>query len=161
MDSNKKELPHANGNAAQADGKTSTQFILPKNSTKIKEEIIRYLREEKKIRAKDMIAVICTMYEKYDKYLQSKVESGELYGIELRNDAIDALLREFAPERVDDVKRKRGGGHIMQKCIFARLPDRMYDDLQKTIRERGFPSVQSWLTYIVVTYISQSKEGST
>ena len=152
MNTQKNELPHANGNAAQTDGNTSASSI-PKNSTKIKDEIIRYLREEKEIPAKDMIEVVNATYAKYDKYLQSKVERGDLYGIELRNDAIDALLAAFAPEKVPEIRKKRNGGHKFSKSIFARLPDKMYEELREVVRKKGFSSMQTWLTYIVVHYL--------
>lgn len=153
MNTQKNEPPHGNGSTAQADGHTSAS-IIPKNSTKIKDDFIKYLRE-KGIQSKDMVAVVAGLYDKYDKYLQSKVENGESYGVELRNDAIDALLAAFAPEKAAEIKRKRRGGHKMQKTIFARLPDKMYEQLHTTIKAKGFSSVQSWLTYIVVLYLQK------
>lgn len=157
MSQQKNELPHANGNAAQADGHTSVSTIT-KNSTKIKDEIIRFLREEKGIPAKDLVDVINETYVKYDKYLQSKVEKGDLYGIELRTDAIDALLRRFAPEKLAEVRHKRGGRHKLSKSIYGRLPDKMYEELWDAIQKRGFTSMQSWLTYIVVHYLAQERK---
>ena len=153
MSTKKNEPPHWNGKTAHTDVCTSVS-IIPKNSTKIKDEFIKYLRA-KGIQSKDMVAVVSGTYTKYDKYLQSKVENGESYGVELRNDAIDALLAVFAPEKAAEVKRKRGGGHKLQKTIFARLPDKMYEQLHATIKAKGFSSVQSWLTYIVTVYLQK------
>ena len=47
-------------------------------------EELRELRVTKQIPAKDMVAVVQTLYPKYDKTVQSKCENGEAYGVTIR-----------------------------------------------------------------------------
>lgn len=42
-------------------------------------EELRELRIEKQIPAKEMVAVVQTLYPKYDKTVQSKCENGDTY----------------------------------------------------------------------------------
>ena len=54
-------------------------------------EELRELRVTKQIPAKDMVAVVQTLYPKYYKTVQSKCENGEAYGVTIRPDAMHAL----------------------------------------------------------------------
>ena len=58
-------------------------------------EELRELRVTKQIPAKDMVAVVQTLYPKYDKTVQSKCENGEAYGVTIRPDAMHALYERF------------------------------------------------------------------
>ena len=118
-------------------------IILTDNCTEIKSQIVAEAR--KKMTAKEVVQVVRQIYPRYDKQLQSKVEHGELYGIELRADAL-RLLADPAP-------RKSRDAHKMSRRISARLPEKMHDRLLATIKGKGFESVQSWLTYIVTDYL--------
>ena len=74
-------------------------------------EELRELRVTKQIPAKDMVAVVQSLYPKYDKTVQSKCENGEAYGVTIRPDAMTALYERFAPERLEPPKRTRHGQH--------------------------------------------------
>jgi len=55
---------------------------------------LKELRQSQGISAKDMVAVIQQVHPRYDKTLQSKVESGE-YGITLSQEAMERVEQEF------------------------------------------------------------------
>ena len=109
------------------------------------------LRSSKNLQAKDMIAVVSAIYPKYDKTIQSKVEHGDEYGIQLRPDAIGALIERFAPERR---KRPRKASRHKANRIYARLSDDVYNRLQQVVKANG-DSIQDILESAVLQYIAQ------
>jgi len=133
-------------------------------------EDLRELRTSCGIQAKAIIAVVRGLgYERYDKYLQSKCERGQKYGIQLRPDAMEALLREFAPERLQAPAPSplptsvavslgpRYGKHRLNCRISCRLEDDEYATLQERMIADGFNTMQDLLTCIVREYINASK----
>lgn len=140
---NEKEKTVPGGTEKTVKGLEIPTFILTDNATKIKSKILAEARKDKT--AKEVVQIVKTIYPRYDKQLQSKVEHGELYGIELRADAL-RLLADPAPKKSRDA-------HKMSRRISARLPEKMHDKLLATIKGKGFESVQSWLTYIVTDYL--------
>ena len=112
-------------------------------------EELRDLRIAKQIPAKDMVAVVQTLYPKYDKTVQSKCENGEAYGVSIRPDAMRALYEKFAPERLEAPKRTRHGQHRLTCRISCRLENEDYEALQQLIKASGCATVQDWLTGIV------------
>lgn len=115
-------------------------------------EELRELRVTKQIPAKDMVAVVQSLYPKYDKTVQSKCENGEAYGVTIRPDAMTALYKRFAPERLEPPKRTRHGQHRLISC---RLEDGDYAALQQLIEASGCATVQDWLTGIVRKLIAE------
>ena len=110
---------------------------------------LKDLRTSKNIPAKEMVEVVRAIYPKYDKTVQSKCENGKLYGVELKRDAMNALIDKFAPE----YKRiRKSGGHKLKRSIFCRLEDLEYETLMKNIRADGYSTVQDWLTAVVRKY---------
>ena len=118
-------------------------------------EELRELRVTKQIPAKDMIAVVQSLYPKYDKTVQSKCENGEAYGVTIRPDAMKALYERFAPERLEPPKRTRHGQHRLTCRISCRLEDEDYAALQQLIEASGCATVQDWLTGIVRKLIAE------
>jgi len=112
-------------------------------------EELRELRISKQIPVKDMVAVVQTLYPKYDKTIQSKCENGEAYGVSIRPDAMKALYERFAPERLEPPKRTRHGQHRLTCRISCRLENEDYEALQQLIEASGCATVQDWLTGIV------------
>lgn len=72
---------------------------------------LRCLRVGLGLPAKDMVAIVQTLYPKFDKTMQSKCERGDEYGVNIRPDAMKALYERFAPERLEPPKRTRHGQH--------------------------------------------------
>lgn len=128
----------------------SPKPMIPAKPLAVKNDLAE-LRTSKNLQAKEMIEVVSAIYPKYDKFIQSKVEHGDEYGIQLRNDAMDALYEKFAPER-----RKRHSKPNRRKAnrIFARLSDDVYARLQQAVKANG-DSIQDILESAVLRYLAQ------
>ena len=116
---------------------------------------LRSLRLDKQLPAKDMVAVVRALYPKYDKTVQSKCENGEVYGVDLHPDALEALYKAFAPERLEPPRRTRHGRHRLTRQISCRLADEDYAALQQLIKASGCATVQDWLAGIVRKLIAE------
>lgn len=127
--------------------------MIPANAPGVKIDLAE-LRSAKKIQAKEMIEVVASIYPKYDKYIQSKVEHGDEYGVQLRQDAMIALLTTFAPERL---KRRRRSNRRKANRIQARLTDDVYNRLQLAIKANG-DSIQDILEGAVLAYLATKGE---
>lgn len=122
-------------------------------------EALRRLRTEKGLAAKNMVTVIRRLYPKCDKPLLSKCENGDSYGVDIREDALEALYTEFAPERLKERRRKKNSGHKLTCRISARLADGGCLALQRYIRTDGYGTMQDWLTDTVRAYL-KNKEAT-
>lgn len=122
-------------------------------------EELRDLRLNKKLPAKEMVSVVKEIYPKYDKTMQSKCERGSEYGIRIRQDALEALYTKFDPEKLQKDKKKKTDGHKLKCRISCRLPDEVYAELQRHIKEDGFKTMQDWLTYTVEKYIQRKQRA--
>ena len=116
---------------------------------------LKALRIEKKIPAKDMVAVVQTIYPKYDKTVQSKCENSELYGTILAPDAMKALRSAFDPEGEAAARARRKDRHRLTCSIRARLETPVYEALQQLIEAEGHATAQEWLTEKVKAYLAE------
>lgn len=114
---------------------------------------LKTLRQAKNIPAKDMVEVVKLIYPKYDKTIQSKCENGDLYGVSLKKNAVEAIVNRFAPE-LKAVK----DGHRLKCKILCRLEDDVYKSLLINIKYDGFNTVQDWLTYVVKEYNNRKEQ---
>lgn len=112
------------------------------------------LRQEKKLAVRDMVDCVRKVYPKYDKVLQSKAEHGEEYGIDLRSDAMHALLAQFAPERL---RRPQQPRRTKPYRISARLDERLFGLLQQA-KQRSGKTMQDFLEMIVADYLKMKGE---
>lgn len=122
-------------------------------------EELRELRLSKQIPAKDMVAVVQTLYPKYDKTVQSKCENGEAYGVSLRPDALSALYDHFAPELAQARATAKKDRHRLTCRISARLETADYELLQQLITDEGYATTQDWLTATVRAYIAKGGDS--
>ena len=122
-------------------------------------EELRSLRISRQIPAKEMVAVVQEKYPKYDKTLQSKCERGDEYGIQLRQDAMAAILAKFSPLLIQPAATKKGDGHKLTSRISCRLSDEEYAELQQFIKADGFDTMQAWLTHRVRNYIKRKRKA--
>ncbi len=118
---------------------------------------LRELRLLKELPVGEMVDVVRQMHPKFDRYVQSKAENSELYGIQLCPDAMKELWMKFAPDEYQKRIRKahKSGGHRLTCRIQARLETADYELLQQLIRADGYSTVQDWLADIVAEYIKQ------
>lgn len=86
----KREAHRGNGNASHIKNHKHTI-----SHNKIIVNPLRRFRIENNIPTNEIVETIKAIYPGYDKPLQSKVEHGEQYGIELRQNAIRALEKRF------------------------------------------------------------------
>lgn len=116
------------------------------------------IRADKLIPMQDMVDLIRKHYPKMDKPLLSKVLNGDLYGVDLRPDAVKMLLEKFAPEELGKpVKENR-----RLKCrISGRLEDGQYAALQRRIKADGYSTVQDWIADMVRDYNKEHDDEHT
>lgn len=123
-------------------------------------EKLRELRISQQLPAKSIVEVVRQLYPKYDKTLQSKCERSGEYGVELRQDAMDALCLEFAPEQLQAPKQKRDSGHLLKCRISCRLPDDDYQALKHHLKTDGYQTMQDWLKAVVTAYLHDKEADS-
>lgn len=118
---------------------------------------LRSFRQSRGIPAKDMVAVVREIYPKYDKTIQSKCENGDVYGIQLRPDAMAALLATFPPEATEAPHKPKKERHRLTCRVTARLGREEHEALQQHLKADGV-TMQQWLISMVREYLA-SKEG--
>lgn len=115
---------------------------------------VRALRLENGLPAKEIVSVVRGLYPKFDKPLLSKCEHGDLYGVDLRPDALSAL-REYAgasgpPEAKN--RRKAERRRKVGRC-YVRLDKNAYTALQQAIKADGYATMQGWFEETVKKYL--------
>lgn len=114
---------------------------------------LRDLRLSQSLASQEMVDTVREIYPKYDKPLQSKCESSDVYGVELRRDALKALYMKYDPEGWKK-RQKAADGHRLTCRISCRLDDETYKRLIGQIRQDGFKTVQDWIEDQVLAYIN-------
>lgn len=114
--------------------------------------LLRDLRLLQSLASQEMVDVVREIYPKYDKPLQSKCEAPDVYGVEIRPDALKALYKRFDPEGWEK-RKKASDGHRFNCRISCRLDDVTYQKLMGQIRQDGFKTVQDWIEDQVLAYI--------
>ena len=137
---------------------SSTKSIAPK-TPKVKHNPLRDLRISKKLVAGDMVDTVRLLYPKYDKSLQAKCENGDKYGVDLKPQAMDALLAKYAPELLEKERHRRDGRHRLKRKVMCRLEDYEYDALIAKIKEDQLGTVQNALTWLIRNYLKGVLNG--
>ena len=116
---------------------------------------MKEFREGLNLSQRDIINVVQESAPGFDKYLLSKVERPEKYGIRLLNEIEQTLVEAFpqtAPEPRKPDRRKN-------PCrLYCRVGKRMYGQLQRALQADGFKTVQDGLVYIIGKYL-EGKDG--
>lgn len=153
-------FPKNSGRAAATDTATKgvemrehLNSIVSENRGEVKNDL-RRLRLTSGAPVREMVDVVRGIYPKYDKVIQSKVEHGDEYGINLRSDAMRALIHRFAPERD---RGPRADGRTKPYRIQARLSKAAYGQLQQLVGERG-ATMQDFLESLILDYLTRRKE---
>ena len=89
------------------------------------------------------------IFPKFDRYLLSKCEQPDLYGVTLLPRGMKAA-RALAPE----VTPKKKDGHKNQFRIYCRMDQATYNRLIAQIRQDGFKTVQDWMLDQIKAYIN-------
>ena len=110
---------------------------------------LKELRQAQGISAKDLVAVIQQVHPRYDKTLQSKVESGE-YGITLSPEAMERVAQQF-PEL--QAPKRPGDRHRLKCRLTTRLPEAEYNALCAAARADGYATMQDCITELVRQYL--------
>jgi hypothetical protein len=116
---------------------------------------LRELRLGREIPVSRMVQVVQKRYPRYDKHIQSKAERSHLYGITLCEDAMDALIKVFAPE---EVKKPRAENRVNPCRLVCRVSVRDYNLLMDRMREEGFSTTQDWLYSQIKKYLTEKGE---
>lgn len=114
---------------------------------------LRDLRSERRIPVADIVEVVNTLYPKFDRYLLSKAEHGEEYGIRLRTDAERLLFRHFADQQQ---KARKPDKRTKPRRIQARVSEEVYGTLQRLTAQSG-QTMQEFLEGLILKYISEDK----
>lgn len=123
------------------------------------------MRASQNIPAADMVAVVKELYPRFDKPLLSKVQRPELYGVDLRQDALNALREKYSTSAVatdadasPEAAPSRSTAHDDHrlKCrIMCRLEDDEYLELLRHIKQDGYHTMQAWLQAMVRRYLKR------
>lgn len=158
-DCKKGDCPRQVNSPKQAiDEATSSEVSIAEFPAKVK-NILRRLRETHKIPVKVIVDAVRELYPKYDRTLQSKCEHGDEYGIDLRRNALDSLLEQFAPELLEEEKYRRGGCHRLTCRVHCRLDAEDYSALLICIKAEGYSTMQGWLSHKICKYLREKRES--
>lgn len=115
---------------------------------------VKNFREERNLTSSQIVKVIREQFPKYDKYLHSKVERPEEYGIRLVNEAETRIEDAFLKTALNS--HKRDNRRLPQR-IQCRLSKANYERLQQALKRDGFDTVQAGLSYIINLYLEKEK----
>lgn len=93
-----------------------------------------------------------TVFPKFDRYLLSKCEQSDLYGVTLLPRGMKAV-RALAPE----IRPKKKDGHRNQFRIYCRMDAETYTELFRRIQEDGYKTMQDWIMAQITAYINKPK----
>ena len=121
---------------------------------------VRALRIENGLPAKEMVSVVRELYPKFDKPLLSKCEHGDLYGVDLRPDALAALKQYAGNDGPSEAKnRRKADRHRKPGRCYVRLARDEYTALQRAIRADGYDTMQSWLEEMIKKYLAGKEKA--
>lgn len=118
---------------------------------------LKELRLKTKTPAKEMVAVVQTIYPKYDMTSQSKCENSDAYGICLTQKAMKALYAKFDPDGSVRKHLRTADQHRLKDRLHARITPDEAAKLQERLDADGYGTIQDWLTDVVRDYISKGE----
>ena len=114
---------------------------------------LRTLRLSYDLPSQELVDFIRPFAPKYDRPLQSKAESPEVHGVQLRPDLLKKLYLKYDPAAWEKRKREKDG-HKNPFRISCRRDGETYKKLIGQIRQDGFRTVQDWILDQVLAYIN-------
>ena len=118
---------------------------------------LKELRLKKQIPAKEMVALVQTIYPKYDMTSQSKCENTDAYGICLPQKAMKALYAKYDPDGNVRKHLRTADQHRLQDRLHGRITAEEAAQLQRQLAADGYDTVQDWLTDVVRGYIHKDE----
>ena len=115
---------------------------------------VRQFRESRGISAKEMVEVAREEYPGYDKYLHSKVERPEEYGIRPVLGLESAWEAAFTGTAQ---KARRRDNRRLKARIQCRMTQTEFERLQHRFRAQGFDTMQAGVKYLITTYLEGTK----
>lgn len=116
---------------------------------------LKELRMQSATSARDMVAVVRTLYPKYDKTCQSKCENSEMYGVRLMDNAMKALQYAFGTVEKETPKPAKANANRLPCRIYGRLDTVTFDLLRDRLKNDGYSSVQAWLLDMTAQYLKE------
>ena len=122
---------------------------------------LKELRLKTKTPAKDMVAVVQTIYPKYDMTSQSKCENSDAYGenpytIVFPSDG-SYTLPKFDPDGSIRKHLRTADQHRLKDKLHARITADEASQLRAHLAADGYDTVQDWLTDVVRDYIKKGE----
>ena len=102
---------------------------------------------------KEVVAVLHPTYKGYTAQMHSKVRKPDYYGVTLTGDAW-ALL-ENTPQDAP-----KADGRKLQYRVSFRLNKRLYADLQRLKKARGYKTTQDFMAALIDAHIKNEKAAS-
>lgn len=123
---------------------------------------LRTLRVKNNLPAKEMVAVVRELYPRFDKPLLSKCEHGDDYGVDLREDAMEALRAHVGDHAVPEAKKPAHKENRRKpvRC-YCRMEESSHAALQRAIKAKGYATVQSWFDDVAKKCISGEQKPAT
>lgn len=115
---------------------------------------LRALRSERHIPVADIVEVVASIYPRFDRYLLSKVEHGDEYGIRLRADAERDLMTKFAIKSQGRAEAHRKPNRSKPRRITCRLAETTYGALQRLIERNGM-TMQGFLEALICKALTE------
>lgn len=115
---------------------------------------VRQFRESRGISAKEMVEVAREEYPGYDKYLHSKVERPEEYGIRPVLGLESAWEAAFTGTAQ---KARRRDNRRLKARIQCRMTQTEFDRLQHAFRRDGYTTMQEGMSNLIKQYINKGE----
>lgn len=124
---------------------------------------IKDWRHDTGVTRREIVDAVRVKYPKFDKYLESKVEHPEAYGIRLCKGAEDILeglaaaVKDQTVNEKTEANRKKDAGRKLKNRIQCRLSDKDFKALKRYMDNHHFDTLQDCVTHILLAHITNEK----
>lgn len=119
---------------------------------------IKQFRLERGLKAEDLFNVVRLKYPGYDKFLHSRVENEEKYGVVPCPGAVKLIAAhypDFAEKaEVQKVKKNYDQNRKLKARLYARTTEKMRAAAEKKFKDEGFGNMQNGIKKLVEDYIN-------
>jgi len=107
------------------------------------------LRIENNLKSADIVAAAKTVCPSFDKAMLSKVENGGKYGISIKPEIMNAIIKLCVPDSSEVIKRRIRGGNYLSKRVQCRLGNGDYERLQQRLKDSKYDTMQDYLYSLI------------